>query len=83
MKYFLAIVIAFLLVAAMFAFRAQMLSNMVAWEAANATLSPFEKTLVRIAYAISHYWYALVLLILVACTTIAALIPKPRADEHP
>jgi hypothetical protein len=83
MKYFIAIVTAFLLVAGMFAFRAQMLSNVAAWEAVNATISPFEKTLVSIAYTISSYWYAFVPLILVACTAIAALIPQPRADEQP
>ena len=83
MKYFMAVVIAFIMVAGMFAFRAQMLSNVVAWQAANVTISPFEKMLVHIAYAISSYWYIFVPLIVVACCAIAAFIPKPRVDEQP
>jgi type II secretory pathway component PulF len=83
MKYFLALVTAFFLVAVMFAFRAQMLSNVAAWEAANVTISPFEKTLVSIADGVSRYWYAFVPLIIIACFAIAALIPKRRADEQP
>ena len=81
MKYFIALVVAFLLIVGMFAFRAQMMSNVAAWEAANSTISPFEGMLVRIAETISRYGYAFVPLIVVACTAIAALIPKRRVDK--
>lgn len=82
MKYLIAIVTAFLLIAGMYAFRTQMMSNVAAWDTANATISPFQRNLVRIAYAITRYWYALTPLIVIACLAIVALIPKRRDDEQ-
>jgi len=80
MKYFLAFVIAVVLVVGMLAFQRQMAIQMIAWENANARLSDSQRLQGFVAEAIAAYWYLFATLIAGVCIGAAALLPK-RCSE--
>jgi hypothetical protein len=81
MKYPIAILIAALLIGAMFVFNSAMLAQMEIWEAARSDLMQFQVFCVKAAIAMDQYWYVFASLILVACLGGAAMTPATRSSQ--
>lgn len=72
MKYAVALVIAFLLIALMMTFHYQVLYAAYEQDAAEVPRTAFVEAFLGIAHVINAYWYVFALFIIAACVTCAA-----------